>query len=164
MSDPSRPVVQVQLKRLTLAEFVAQDPLLETSPLLKAIPKSLMPEFLTKAALRRVAKGAPIYRKGDISGPLYLVLRGEVALQNGSGVEAHRALKGEFFGESELVDPSGERRGGAQAAADLDFAEFSAEYVASLLKRIPNLRGVLGETDAGRRQADGELDDFINRW
>ena len=156
--------VKVTLKRLTLAEFIAQDPLLETSPLLKAIPKTLMPEFLAKASLKRLAKGAPIYRKGDMSGPLYLVLRGEVALQNATGAEAHRALKGEFFGESELVDPSPERRCGAAAATDVDFAEFTAEYVSSLLKRIPNLRGTLGETDAGRRQQDGELDDFLNRW
>ena len=164
MADAQKPVVQVQLKRLTLAEFIAQDPLLETSLLLKAVPASMKPEFLAKAALKRVAKGAPIYRKGDMSGPLYLVLRGEVSLQNAAGAEAHRALKGEFFGESEIVEPSQERRGGAQAATDVDFAEFSPDYVSSLLKRIPNLRGTLGETDAGRRQADGELDDFLNRW
>ncbi|MBS2027214.1 MAG: cyclic nucleotide-binding domain-containing protein [Deltaproteobacteria bacterium] len=164
MADPSRPVVQVQIKRLTLAEFIAQDPLLETSLLLKAVPGALRQEFLSKAALKRLGKGASIYRIGEISGPLYLVLKGEVALENAKGVESHRALKGEFFGESEIVDPSPARRGNAVAATDLDFAEFSAEYVASLLKRIPGLRGVLGETDAGRRQADGELDDFLNRW
>lgn len=156
--------VKVQLKRLTLAEFIAQDPLLETSPLLKAIPSTLRPEFLAKASLRRVAKGAPIYRKGDMSGPLYMVLRGEVSLQNAAGAESHRALKGEFFGESELVDPSPERRAAAVSASELDYAEFAPDYVSSLLKRIPNLRGVLGETDAGRRQQDGELDDFLNRW
>lgn len=156
--------VKVQLKRLTLAEFIAADPLLETSPLLKAIPAAMRPEFLSKATLKRVAKGAPIYRKGDMSGPLYLVLRGEVSLQNGAGAEVHRALKGEFFGESEVVDPSPERRGSASAAADLDFAEFAPDYVTSLLRRIPNLRGVMGETDAGRQQAHGELDDFLNRW
>lgn len=164
MPDSSRPEVKVQLKRLTLAEFIAQDPLLEHSPLIRAVPATLKPEFLAKATLRRVGKGAAIFRKGDMSGPMYLVLRGEVALSNASGVEGHRALKGEFFGESEIVDPSGERRGGATAATDLDYAEFDAAYVGSLLKRIPNLRGVLGETDAGRRQADGELDDFLNKW
>jgi CRP-like cAMP-binding protein len=164
MSDPSRPEVKVALKRLTLAEFIAQDPLLEHSPLIRAVPASLKAEFLAKAALRRVGKGAAIFRTGDMSGPMYLVLRGEVALSNQAGVEGHRALKGEFFGESEIIDPSPERRGGASAASDLDYAEFDAAYVASLLKRIPNLRGVLGEVDAGRRQANGELDDFLNRW
>lgn len=164
MADPTRPVVQVQLKRLSLAEFIAQDALLETSPLLRAIPGALRDEFLSKAALRRVAKNASIFRKGDMSGPFYLVLRGEVALNNADGLEVHRALKGEFFGESEVVDPSAERRGSAVAATDLDYAEFDPAYLASLLKRVPALRGLLGEVDAGRRQAGGELDDFLNRW
>lgn len=164
MSDDAPPVVQVQLKRLTLTELVAQDPLLQSSPLLTAVPASLRAELLEKASLRRVGQGASIYRPGEMSGPLYLVLRGEASLQTGSGVETHRALKGEFFGESELVDPSAERRAGAVAATDLDYAEFDAAYVTSLLRRVPGLRGVLGETDAGRRQASGELDDFLNRW
>jgi hypothetical protein len=79
-------------------------------------------------------------------------------------VEAARVGKGEFFGESEVVVPAPARRGGAVAASELDYAEFDADYVASLLKRVPNLRAVMGEVDAARTQANSELDDFLNRW
>jgi CRP-like cAMP-binding protein len=165
MADAPKPgVMKVELKRLTLAEFVARDPLLETSPLIKAIPQSLRAEFLSKGAPRRLGQHGVIFRKGDMVGPLYLVLKGEVQLLNGENVETARASKGEFFGESELVVPAPARRGGATAATELDYAEFSADYVASLLKRVPNLRAVLGEVDAARTQAQGELDDFLNRW
>lgn len=161
-SEPG--VVKLELKRLSLAEFVARDPLLETSPLLKAIPQSLRVEFLSKGLPRRLGQSGAIFHKGDMIGPLYLVLRGEVQLANGDGVEIARVNKGEFFGESEVVKPGPARRGAATAASELDFAEFDEAYVASLLKRVPNLRAVLGEVDAMRTQAHTDLDDFLNRW
>ena len=86
-SSKSGGQVKVELKRLTLAEFVSRDPLLETSPLLKAIPNSLRPEFLSKGLPRRLGAKGAIFRKGDMVGPFYLVLRGEVQLLNGEGVE-----------------------------------------------------------------------------
>ena len=166
MADASKSgsQVKVELKRLTLAEYIARDPLLETSPLLKAVPQALRVELLSKGVPRRLGAQGPIFRKGDMVGPLYLVLRGDVQLLNGEGVELARAAKGEFFGESELVVPAPARRGTAVAASELDYAEFDAAYVASLLKRAPSLRTVLGEVDAARTQANSELDDFLNRW
>jgi CRP-like cAMP-binding protein len=163
-SSKSGGQVKVELKRLTLAEFVSRDPLLETSPLLKAIPSSLRPEFLSKGLPRRLGAKGAIFRKGDMVGPLFLVLRGDVQLLNAEGVELARAVKGEFVGESEIVAPAAARRGTAVAATEIDYAEFDAEYVGSLLKRVPNLRTVLGEVDAARAQAHSELDEFLNRW
>lgn len=167
MSDENRSgpnQVKVALKRLTLAEFVQRDPLLETAPLIGAIPKALRDEFFAKGTPRRVAPGTFIFRAGDMTGPLYLVLRGDVSLTTQAGLESGRVGKGEFFGESELVMPAPARRGNAVAVTEVDFADFSAEFVQSLLKRVPGLRNLLGEVDAGRGQAGGELDDFLNRW
>jgi CRP-like cAMP-binding protein len=163
-SSKSGGLVKLELKRLTLAELVTRDALLETSPLVKAIPQALRAEFLSNGLPRRLGAQGPIFRKGDMVGPLYLVLKGEVQLLNAEGVELARASKGEFFGESEVVSPAPARRGTAVAATELDYAEFDATYVTSLLKRVPSLRAVLGEVDAARTQAHTELDDFLNRW
>jgi hypothetical protein len=62
------------------------------------------------------------------------------------------------------VTPSPARRLNAVTTTEVDFAEFDETYVGSLLKRVPTLRGLLGEVDAGRHQARGELEDFLNRW
>jgi CRP-like cAMP-binding protein len=156
--------VQLQLKRLTLAELVGQDPVLAASALLKALPPPLQTEFLSNGTLRRVGSQASIFHKGDMVGPLYLVLRGEVRLINGEGVEVARVIKGEFFGESELLVPGTARRGGAEAATDVDFAEFAPDYVTRMLMRAPSLRILLGRVDAERTRAHSELDDFLNRW
>jgi CRP-like cAMP-binding protein len=160
----SSPSVQLQLKRLSLHEYVAREPLLLTSLLLRSLPEKTRTELLGKGVPRRAASGTPLFRKGDMVGPLYMVLRGEVHLSDERGVEVARAVQGEFCGESELVRPSPARRQTALASGETDYAEFAADYVAMLLKQLPALRALLGQVDAERSKAQSELDDFLNRW
>ena len=119
---------------------------------------------MSRGVPRRFGKGAVLYRKGDMIGPFYWILRGEVQLTNEQGVQSGHAVQGEFVGEGELVKPSPARRGTAMALGELDVAEFDPTYIANLLKTQPALKKIFGEADAARAQAQSEMDDFLNRW
>jgi len=159
----SVPVVRLELKHVNLKDLVQMDELLGTAPLFRAAGPEGMRRLIDTATPRRLTDGQHVYREGDGTNSLFLVLRGEVTLGRESAVVA-TVRKGEFFGEAEVLAPKARRGCTATATGAADVAEFSIAEVAAVVQKQVAVLALLRDTRDHRAKTGDELNDFLNRW
>lgn len=165
-------VTRVELKRLSLVEYVRNDPRLRDSALLKALPLNVVPVLLDRGRLHRFAPRQTVFEQGDAGGSLFWVVRGEARLTlhtGGTRADLDPIRPGDAFGEAEALEAASEARPRgrsytAQAVTDFEVAEFSKELMVRLLARAPEVRTYLAQVHAKREGNRTELAAFVNRW
>ncbi|HZB97339.1 MAG TPA: cyclic nucleotide-binding domain-containing protein [Candidatus Sulfotelmatobacter sp.] len=102
---------------------------------------TLTPAELTRIAPlvadRRVAAGTVVCREGEAGHELYLIVKGEAAVEK-AGAEVARLGPGEVLGELALLDRA-PRSATVTAASDLTMLVLSEQDFAALLDEIPSL-------------------------
>ena len=160
------PVTRVELKRADIGELVMGDDLLRTAPVVKAMGERAR-EVIKLGVGRRYPDKVPVFKQADAGDSLFLVLRGEARLFAASGqdtVEVGAAVKGEVFGEDEILGSGGARSLSAIAAGDLDVVELPRQALVDCGRERPALWKVLRELLERRRAARDEIAAFLNRW
>ena len=160
-------VARIGLKRIGVADYVRQDPLLRACAMLKELPPPVAERLLSAGVARRFQDGAPIFSQGDASQSLFLVLAGEACVQasrKGTSVEVATARKGDVFGEAEWVARSELRAQTALARGGVDVAELPVAAVEEAARAAPAFDAWLRSLHAGRQSAQDEMSDFLDRW
>ena len=159
-------MVKVALKRADLSDLIVSDEGLRATPFIKALG-GLAESVLKQGTARRYPNRAVLFQQGDAGTSLFFVLKGEVRLSGRKGtesVELGTAVRGDVFGEGEVLSAEPLRAGFAVAQGDVDVAEFPRS---ALLHRGELMREVsifLKPIKAARQNALHEMTDFMNRW
>jgi CRP-like cAMP-binding protein len=160
-------VARIGLKRIGVADFVRQDPLLRGCAFLKELAPPVAERLLSTGVARRFQDGASVFTQGDASQSLFLVLAGEACVQvsrKGSSVEVAAARKGDVFGEAEWVTRAELRTQSVLARGGVDVAELPVAAVEEAARASPALAAWLRALHTGRQSAQDEMSDFLDRW
>ncbi|XXF75845.1 cyclic nucleotide-binding domain-containing protein [Myxococcaceae bacterium GXIMD 01537] len=166
-NETPAPVARIGLKRMGVIDYVRQDALLRGCALLKGLAPAVAEKLLSTAVTRRFPDGAFLYRQGDASQSLYLVLAGEACVQasrEGESVEVASARKGDVFGEAEWVTSSTQRTQSALSRGGVDVAELPVAAVEEAVRATSALGDWLRSLHQERQSARDEMSDFLNRW
>ena len=91
---------------------------------------------------KTVATGETVFREGDASDGLYIVLSGKVRIykrnDDGNEVDLHTGAAGEYFGELALID-GGPRSASVTSLAPCEFFVLERDTFLSLLTQSPQL-------------------------
>jgi len=81
---------------------------LATVPLLAELPADHLASIAAAGRTKNVGPGETVFREGDVSDGLYVVLAGKVRIykqnDDGNEVELATGAAGEYFGELALID------------------------------------------------------------
>jgi CRP-like cAMP-binding protein len=107
-----------------------------------ALPEPQLAELAALARIRRLAAGETLFRKGEESRALYVVLRGRIRISSGSAEGREAVLNllapGETFGEVALVD-GGQRTADAAAVEPVVLAGLDRRDLVPFLQARPEL-------------------------
>jgi CRP-like cAMP-binding protein len=159
-------VLKVALKRADLSDLVVSDVALRSTAFVKALG-GLAESVLKAGNARRYPDRAVLYQQGDVGSCLYFVLKGEVRLSGRKGadsVELGSAMRGDVFGEDEVLSGESLRTGTAVAQGDVDCAELPREALMQHGQLLREVAIFLKPIKAARQSVLSELTDFMNRW
>ena len=108
---------------------------------LDALPKESLHQLAEQTARRLFAPGEPIIREGDHGEELFIVLRGQVRVDLGSGTrrrEVSRLGPGQFFGEMSLMTGA-MRTASVSAATEVDVMVIGKRAFQPVLDTAPEL-------------------------
>jgi CRP-like cAMP-binding protein len=162
----SKSFAKVVLKRADIGEIVRGDEVLRAAPFVKAMGAT-SDALLKKGLARRYPDRAVLFQQGEEGNSLFMVLRGEVRLSGRKGsdvVELGVALRGEVFGESEVLSGARMRANSAVAQGDLEIAEFPREALLEHGEVVRGMAEFLRPIQEARLTALSEMTDFMNRW
>lgn len=165
--DHFTPITRLELKRVEVAELVKEDRVLSGCSLLQSLGDEDRARLLALAIGRRFSDGKAIYQTGDAGDSLFLVLQGDVRLQELKGsdrVELGLVHRGDFFGEAEVLGTTGARGGGAVAVGEVAVVELSKKLLQDLARKNPRLMSLLADVRDGRKSKGDEMEDFLKRW
>jgi len=104
---------------------------------LARLPEDALKALIAKGQVKKFAKGARIYRRGDSGDSLMVVIEGRVKIGNtsihGREIVHFYAGAGEFFGEVAAL-------GGSNRAADTTASEDSEVFVVQMRTLLPALK------------------------
>ena len=160
------PVVKVELKRADAAELVAANPVLSSSPLMKALGPARA-TVLAGSVLRRYQDKLVLTQQGEEGTSLFFVMKGDVrifARRDSDSAELGVVHAGEVLGEGEVLAGEGGRRCSAVAQGQVDVLELPRAALLVGGKLPPVVVAMLEAVKKERMKALDEMSDFLNRW
>ena len=160
------PVVKVELKRADAAELVAANPVLSSSPLMKALGPARA-TVLAGSVLRRYQDKLVLTQQGEEGTSLFFVMKGDVrifARRDSDSAELGVVHAGEVLGEGEVLAGEGGRRCSAVAQGQVDVLEVPRAALLVGGKLPAAVVAMLETVKQGRVKALDEMSDFLNRW
>lgn len=136
------------------ARVMARDDALRGVDFLRALPEQARHHLAEAASAALYAPGELIIRQGDTGSELFIVKRGEVAVELGRG--RHRRVvatlgPGQFFGEMSLV--TGEKRAASvRATRESELLVIDKEALQRVLDEAPQLAETISRVLAERAQ------------
>ncbi len=132
---------------------------LQQIPLFQALPADEALRLHAALPERRLEAGELLFREGDPSSTLCILVEGELEVIKSLGEPAERLLNilgpGEMLGEMSLFDPGGGRTASARALTPLRLLEIGRSDMQALLARRPELMMAVLAT-MGRRMRSSE--------
>ncbi|RMG10841.1 MAG: cyclic nucleotide-binding domain-containing protein [Deltaproteobacteria bacterium] len=165
MSDDSKPILRLGLKRLDPVTLVSSDPVLRRSPFVVALGAG-REEILRGGGARRLAKGMRLWGPGDEAREVLLVAAGTVQVFAKDGAQAVPALElgaGEVVGASAALGHR-QRSCVVVCASEVDAIVWEGVDLALLAHTDPKVAGVLEEAARREEEAADELSAFLDRW
>ncbi|MFO0597058.1 MAG: cyclic nucleotide-binding domain-containing protein [Myxococcaceae bacterium] len=162
MSEESKSISKVDLKRLDLAEVVMKDPVIAAAPIVKLLGRAPF----SQSRLRRFSDKAVLMQQHDPGDSLFLVMAGEVRLlarKDKDTAELGTVHRGEVLGEGEAMH-GGNRRCSAVAQGQVDVVEIPRSALLQGGALSPAMSKLLADVHAQRTKALDEMHDFLNRW
>ena len=101
-----------------------------------SITDAVLDSFFDPKEIHEVPEGEIIYRTGDQSNALYLIIKGEVRLKFSTNNYVSNKIYNDFFGEKELVDDT-KRISSALAYNKLVYYRLDKSILNSLILRYP---------------------------
>ena len=115
---------------------------LASVPLFAALAADHLRSIAAAGRTKTVATGETVFREGDASDGLYIVLSGKVRIykqsDDGNEVDLHTGAAGEYFGELALID-GGPRSASVTSLAPCEFFVLERDTFLSLLTQSPQL-------------------------
>jgi len=138
---------------------------LRAHPLLSALGADLVERMSTRAIVRKVKRGATIFRKGDPGNSLFAVCSGSVKISTPSSEAKDAVLNvlgpGGIFGEIALLD-GGPRSADAVAVGDCELLVFERRDFLPLVREKPDALLKLIELVCGRlRHTSEQVEDIV---
>lgn len=117
---------------------------LATVPLFAELPADHLASIAAAGRTKNVGPGETVFREGDVSDGLYVVLAGKVRIykqnDDGNEVELATGAAGEYFGELALID-GGTRSASVASLTPCEFFVLERETFLALLTKSPQLLG-----------------------
>jgi len=138
---------------------------LRSHPLLSALGADLLERMSARAIVRKVKRGATIFRKGDPGNSLFAVCSGSVKISAPSSEGKDAVLnvlgRGGVFGEIALLD-GGPRTADAVAVADCELLVLERRDFLPLIREKPDALLKLIELVCGRlRHTSEQVEDIV---
>lgn len=138
---------------------------LRNHPLLSALGADLLERMSARAIVRKVKRGATIFRKGDPGNSLFAVCSGSVKISAPSSDGKDAVLnvlgRGGVFGEIALLD-GGPRTADAVAVADCELLVLERRDFLPLIREKPDALLKLMELVCGRlRHTSEQVEDIV---
>ena len=144
---------------------------IKNNKLFTGVKEASLTSFFDQKELREAKEGELIYKKGDESNYIYLVIKGEVKVKFPSNSYVATKIHNDFFGEKELVEDT-RRISSAMAFTKLNYYRIDKSSLGKLIKNINQVENNLhnfGEfklpeasTDNGRKFSITERDKPIS--
>jgi CRP-like cAMP-binding protein len=138
---------------------VSERRLIDATRLLAAMPEDVRDRLREQASIRTLERNEVLFRQGDPSSELFVVLDGRVAIanQSGDGRESVVAVleQGGLFGELGLFDEAS-RSSDARALTETRVAALPYEPMRAVLRGQPDLLWMVIRILAGRLRATDE--------
>lgn len=117
--------------------------LLARIPIFADLPIDELDRLTSELTVVNLKPGEVLFREGDPGEHLYVVVRGELEIVMGPGMDNELVLnvvhEEEYIGEMSLLQPGGHRTTGARARGDVILLSMSRSQFQDLLRRHPEL-------------------------
>ena len=108
--------------------------IISSAPLFKGLHPKVISGIVENANERQFTPGQLIIQAGDSLKGLYIIIEGEVAIEDKKGEKLFTRAAGDSLGEMSLID-LGTRSANVRAITDVKIAEIDLEYMSSLFDK-----------------------------
>ena len=112
--------------------------IISSAPLFKGLHPEVIFGIVENANERQFATGQLIIQEGDSLKELYIIIEGEVSIENNIGDRLFTRGVGESLGEMSLID-LGTRSISVRAKSDVKIAVIDLEYLTTLFDNNPKI-------------------------
>ncbi|MDH3267214.1 MAG: cyclic nucleotide-binding domain-containing protein [Ignavibacteria bacterium] len=102
--------------------------------LFTGVKESVLASFFDQKDFKEAKEGEILYRKGDVSNSIYLIIKGEVKVKFPSHSYVATKIQNDFFGEKELVEET-KRNSSAMAFSKLHYYRIDKTLLDKVIKK-----------------------------